>query len=373
MASGEKAQTGAANPVSVDDSTPLYRELGVSASKNGVRRALQGLGNGLYPQAFCKIVPDIAGDPDFCTVMHSDGTGTKALLAFDHWTGFADRDALAWLAQDAMAMNLNDLACVGAVDNIIYNSTVNRNSHVMSDYAVGCLVEGMEAVAARLHKAGISITGCGGETADVRDIVSTFSLDVAMVSRLPRAGVVDNGRIADGDVIVGLSSRGADGGSGIGSNGFTLVRHRLQLPLSREVERELLSPTPVYTPVIRDILRQTGARVHGMTHCTGGGQTKDLHCVSNKDIVKDNLFDPPSVFNMIARAIGDDWRQMYAVFNMGHLIEVFTTAADAQRVIDIAASHGIEARVVGHVSDTPAGRAPQLVIDSAKGLFKYTL
>jgi phosphoribosylformylglycinamidine cyclo-ligase len=384
-----------------------YTQRGVSASKEDVHQAIKKLDKGLFPSAFCKIVPDYLGnDPDYCTVMHADGAGTKSSLAYVYWKETGDLSVWKGIAQDAIIMNVDDLLCVGATDNILLSSTIGRNKNFIPGEVISTIIEGTEEVLEMLRKHGLGITSTGGETADLGDIVRTIVVDSTVVSRLKRTDVVDNGNIKSGNVIVGLSSYGQSSyedsyNGGMGSNGLTSARHDVfhkmyasKYPESFDpkVPDELvyagryrvsdkpdgspvsigelvLSPTRTYAPVIITLLKEMRGNVDGMVHCSGGAQTKVLHFLNSKlQVVKDNLFPVPPLFRIIHDESGTDWKEMYKVFNMGHRMEIYVDEKFAARVMDIAKGFSIESRIVGRVSE---GNQKQLTIKSEFGEFTY--
>ncbi len=383
-----------------------YDLRGVSASKDDVHNAIRNIDKGLYPKAFCKIIPDLlGGDPEYCNIMHADGAGTKSSLAYMYWRETGDLNVWRGIAQDAIVMNLDDLLCVGATSGILLSSTIGRNKNLIPGEVISAIINGTEEFLAELRDLGVDIISTGGETADVGDLVRTIIVDSTVTCRMRRANVIDNAHIAGGDVIVGLSSSGQatyerSYNGGMGSNGLTSARHDVfahylaekypesfdpAVPselvyaggkqLLDEVDgtpvdagRLVLSPTRTYAPVIKRVLDELRPRIHGMVHCTGGAQTKVLHFVDNKHVVKDNLLPIPPLFRLIQEQSGTDWREMYQVFNMGHRMEIYVTPADAPAVIDIARSFGIEAQVIGHVEDAVSNR---LTIISEHGTFEY--
>ena len=336
-----------------------YKELGVSSAKT----ALNGIA--IAGGTFCPMVPD--GDSGFCTVLHSDGTGTKALLANPN-----DYASVLKLAQDAIVMNTDDMACVGVTGGFIVNTIINRNPDVVDDDGVRNIIAAINDVCGSLRRMGIEITTCGGETADVGEMVTTFTLDVTAVARIRATDVVNNADVRPGDVIVGLASVGQanyeeEPNSGVGSNGLTWLRHDL-LPNHPEAVDLLTSPTRTYLPVIKDVIAALRHDVHGMEHITGGGQTKTMRAIPPFHVVKDNMMPVPQVFAMLAEMPDVCIPDMYRVFNMGHRFEIFTAPEHAGTVIDIAASHGVEARVVGRVTDIP-GR--HLTLHTPYGIYDY--
>lgn len=387
-------------------SSQRYDLRGVSASKEDVHNAIKNVDKGLYPKAFCKIIPDIlGGDPEWCNIMHADGAGTKSSLAYVYWRKTGDMSVWKGIAQDALIMNIDDLLCVGATDNILVSSTIGRNKHLIPGSVIAAIINGTEELLADLRSRGISIYSTGGETADVGDLVRTIIVDSTVTCRMRRSDVINNANIQGGDVIVGLASYGkaayeADYNGGMGSNGLTSARHDVfnrlvadEFPESYDsaVPQELvysgsvgltdavegtpldagklvLSPTRTYAPVIKKLLDEMRYKIHGMVHCSGGAQTKIMHFVENKHVIKDNLFPVPPLFDLIQRESGTDWAEMYKVFNMGHRMEIYLPREYAQRVIAIAGEFDIDARVVGRVEDADANR---LIIISDKGTFEY--
>ena len=383
-----------------------YDLRGVSASKDDVHNAIRNIDKGLYPQAFCKIMPDLlGGDPAYCNIMHADGAGTKSSLAYMYWCETGDLSVWRGIAQDAVVMNLDDLLCVGATSGILLSSTIGRNKHLIPGEVISAIIGGTEDFLAELRELGVDIISTGGETADVGDLVRTIIVDSTVTCRMRRSDVIDNAHIAGGDVIVGLSSSGRatyerEYNGGMGSNGLTSARHDVfahylaeKYPESYDAAvpddlvysgskrlldvvegtpvdagRLVLSPTRTYAPVVKRMLDEMRPHVHGMVHCTGGAQTKVMHFVDNKHVFKDNLLPVPPLFRLIQQQSGTDWREMYQVFNMGHRLEVYVAPGDAQAVIDISQSFGIDAQVIGHVEDAPCNR---LTIKSEYGTFEY--
>lgn len=383
-----------------------YNLRGVSASKEDVHNAIKNVDKGLYPKAFCKIIPDIlGGDPDWCNIMHADGAGTKSSLAYVYWRETGDISVWKGIAQDALIMNIDDLLCVGATDNILLSSTIGRNKHLIPGEVISAIINGTEELLEELRGQGVTIYSTGGETADVGDLVRTIIVDSTVTCRMRRSDVINNANIAAGDVIVGLASYGkatyeSEYNGGMGSNGLTSARHDVfgkyiaeRYPESYDaaVPQELvysgstaltdtvedvpvnagklvLSPTRTYAPVIKAILDKMRSDIHGMVHCSGGAQTKVMHFVENKHVIKDNLFPVPPLFDLIQRQSGTPWEEMYKVFNMGHRMEIYIAPEHAQAIIDIAAGFGIAARIVGRVEAAPANR---LTIISDKGTFEY--
>ena len=384
-----------------------YDLRGVSASKEDVHNAIKNVDKGLYPKAFCKIIPDIlGGDPEWCNIMHADGAGTKSSLAYAYWRETGDLSVWRGIAQDALVMNLDDLLCVGATDNILVSSTIGRNKMLVPGEVIAAIINGTEELLAGLRDMGISIYSTGGETADVGDLVRTIIVDSTVTCRMRRADVVNNADIAAGDVIVGLASDGQATyetfwNGGMGSNGLTSARHDVfckavgerypqtfdpavpsdlvysgSMELTQAVEgspvdagKLVLSPTRTYAPVVKELLNRMRPAIHGMVHCSGGAQTKVMHFVENKHVIKDNLFPTPVLFEMIQRESGTDWKEMYKVFNMGHRLEVYLTSDKAAEIIAISESFGIPARIVGRVEERGEGNL--LTIKSSKGTFEY--
>ena len=383
-----------------------YDMRGVSASKEDVHNAIKNVDKGLFPKAFCKIIPDVlGGDPDYCNIMHADGAGTKSSLAYAYWRETGDLSVWKGIAQDALIMNIDDLLCVGATDNILLSSTIGRNKMLIPGDVIAAIINGTEELLADLRKLGVNIISTGGETADVGDLVRTIIVDSTVTCRMKRADVIDNANIKGGDVIVGLASSGkasyeTEYNGGMGSNGLTSARHdvfskhlALKYPetFDKNVPDELvysgnvsltdavegvdcnagklvLSPTRTYAPVIKRLLDEMRSAVHGMVHCSGGAQTKIMHFVENKHVIKDNLFPIPPLFKLIHEQSGTDWKEMYKVFNMGHRMEIYVSAENAQAVIDIARSFDIDARIVGRVEDSDSNK---LTIKSEFGVFEY--
>lgn len=388
------------------NSNELYQMRGVSADKEDVHSAIRNIDKGLYPQAFCKILPDVlGGDPQYCNIMHADGAGTKSSLAYAYWKKTGDLSVWKGIAQDAIVMNLDDLLCVGATDGILLSSTIGRNKQLIPGEVISAIINGTDEILSSLRDLGVGIYPTGGETADVGDLVRTVIVDSTVTCRMKRAEVIDNAHIADGDVIVGLSSTGqatyeSTYNGGMGSNGLTSARHdvfahelavdypetydaelpdevvyvgdkRLTDPVpSHDIDygKLVLSPTRTYAPVVVKVLDQLRDHIHGMIHCTGGAQTKVLHFVQGKRVVKDNLFPIPVLFQTILDSGKTPVREMYKVFNMGHRMEIYLPKEHAQDVIDIAQSFNIDAQIVGRVEDAPSN---QLIIDSPLGYFEY--
>ena len=388
-----------------------YMMRGVSAAKEDVHNAIRNIDKGLYPKAFCKIIPDLlGGDPDYCNIMHADGAGTKSSLAYLYWKETGDLSVWKGIAQDALIMNIDDLLCVGATTGILVSSTIGRNKMLIPGEVISAIINGTDELLAELRAMGVGVYGTGGETADVGDLVRTIIVDSTVTCRMRRSDIIDNAHISPGDVIVGLSSTGQatyerEYNGGMGSNGLTSARHdvfakylaekypesydhavphelvysgrlRLTDPVkgtSLNAGQLVLSPTRTYAPVISRLLDEMRPRVHGMIHCTGGAQTKILHFVDGLRIVKDNMFPIPPLFHTIQAQSGTDWAEMYKVFNMGHRMEIYLSPDDAQQVIDIARTFHIDAQVVGHVEALPAssGKPRELVIRSEYGEYIY--
>lgn len=385
-----------------------YTLRGVSAAKEDVHAAIARVDKGIFPGAFCKIIPDIlGGDPAWCNIMHADGAGTKSSLAYAYWRETGSLDVWRGIAQDALVMNTDDLLCVGATDNILVSSTIGRNKGLIPGEVIRAIIEGTEELLERLRSYGIGIYSTGGETADIGDLVRTIVVDSTVTCRMRRADVIDNADIRPGDVIVGLASYGQATyedryNGGMGSNGLTSARHDVfahsladkypetydravpdhlvycgRKALTDPVEGTgldagllVLSPTRTYAPFVRRMLDQMRPAVHGMVHCTGGAQTKVMHFVDGMTVTKDHLLPVPPLFSLIAEASGTDWREMYKVFNMGHRLEVYTAPEHAQEVIAIAASFDIPAQAVGRVEASPDGRN-HLTLVTPNGTFHY--
>ena len=383
-----------------------YSQRGVSATKDDVHKAIASIDKGLFPKAFCKIVPDhLTNDPNSCIVMHADGAGTKSSLAYMYWKETGDLSVWKGIAQDALVMNLDDLLCVGATDNIMLSSTIGRNKNNIPGEVIAAIIQGTEELIADLAQHDVHIYSTGGETADVGDLVRTIIVDSTVTARMNRANVIDNARIQAGDVIVGLASFGqatyeSEYNGGMGSNGLTSARHDVfsktltqQYPESFDpsVPEELvyagqksltdatdtpldagklvLSPTRTYAPIIKAILNQVDRKqIHGMVHCSGGAQTKILHFIDDLHVIKDNLFDTPPLFKLIQEQSGTDWKEMYQVFNMGHRMELYVPEAIANTLISISQSFGVDAQVVGRLEPSPK---KQLTILSPYGEFGY--
>lgn len=384
-----------------------YIQRGVSASKEDVHNAIKHVDKGLYPTAFCKIIPDIlGGNPEYCNIMHADGAGTKSSLAYMYWKETGDISVWRDIAQDALIMNIDDLLCVGATDNILVSSTIGRNKLLVGGEVISAIINGTEELLAELLEMGVGVYSTGGETADVGDLVRTIIVDSTVTCRMKRSDVIDNGNIRGGDVIVGLSSSGQASyeskyNGGMGSNGLTSARHDVfahelakKYPESYDAAvpeelvysgnknltdtvdgspldagRLVLSPTRTYAPIIKAILSEMRAKIHGMVHCSGGAQTKVLHFVKNKKIIKDNLFPIPPLFKLIHEESGTPPQEMYKVFNMGHRMELYVAPEDAERIIEISRSYGVDAQIVGRVEDRAEGNS--LEIHSPWGVLKY--
>ncbi len=378
-----------------------YDLRGVSAAKEDVHNAIKNVDKGIFPKAFCKIIPDIlGGDPEWCNIMHADGAGTKSSLAYAYWRETGDLGVWKGIAQDALIMNVDDLLCVGATDRMLVSSTIGRNKRL-----IPAIINGTEELLETMRGYGVEIYGTGGETADVGDLVRTIIVDSTVTTRMRRADVINNADIADGDVIVGMASFGqatyeTEYNGGMGSNGLTSARHdvfnknvaekypetfdgKIPADLIYSGTKDLLdtvdgtdltagklvlSPTRTYAPVIRRLLQKMRGEIHGMVHCTGGAQTKVMHFVENKHVIKDNMFPLPPLFKLIQEQSGTDWAEMYKVFNMGHRMEVYLPTGKAGMVIGIAREFNIDARIIGRVEDAPAN---SLTIRSEFGEFRY--
>lgn len=383
-----------------------YAKRGVSSGKEEVHAAISRVDKGLFPKAFCKIIPDIlGGDPGWCNIMHADGAGTKSSLAYIYWKETGDLSVWKGIAQDAVVMNLDDLLCVGVTENILLSSTIGRNRNLVPGEVIKALIEGTEEFLAGMRDAGIGIWSTGGETADVGDLVRTVIVDSTVTARMPRADVIDNANIKAGDVIVGLASYGQTSyedqyNGGMGSNGLTSARHDVfghylaglypesfdgSIPASLvysglmrltddtavpgvNAGRLVLSPTRTYAPVIKKVLDKMRPAIHGMVHCSGGGQTKIMHFIENLHVIKDNLFPVPPLFELIQKNSGTPWEEMYRVFNMGHRMELYVAETDAAAIIDTASSFNLDARIVGRCEPS-SGR--HLTIRSPYGEFSY--
>lgn len=384
-----------------------YNLRGVSASKEDVHKAIKNSDKGLYPNAFCKIIPDIlGGDNNYCNIMHADGAGTKSSLAYVYWRETGDLSVWKGIAQDALIMNIDDLLCVGAVDNILLSSTIGRNKNLITGEVISAIINGTNELCETLSSLGVHVYPTGGETADVGDLVRTIIVDSTVTCRMKRADVIDNATIQAGDVIVGLSSSGkatyeSEYNGGMGSNGLTSARHDVfanylaqkypesydaSIPsdliysggmkltdeiaeLGIDAGKLVLSPTRTYAPIISLILKELKGNIHGMVHCSGGAQTKIMHFLSNGlKVIKDNLFPVPPLFDMIQKQSNTDWQEMYKVFNMGHRMEIYLPEALAQEVINISKSFNVDAQIVGRVEKSDVR---ELVIESEFGKFTY--
>lgn len=389
------------------DNSSKYDSRGVSFDKKEVHDAIKNIDKGLFPNAFCKIIPDlITGDDDYCIVMHADGAGTKSSLAYAYWKETGDLEVWKGISQDSLIMNIDDLICVGGIDNIIVSSTIGRNKKLIPGEVIKTIIEGNELVISKLNSFGINIKSSGGETADVGDLVKTIIVDSTVVCRLKRDDVIDNSNINDGDVIVGLASFGKttyedEYNSGIGSNGLTSARHdvfekylKVKYPetfdnslsddliylgskkltdkipeTNLDAGKLVLSPTRTYAPVVKEILSKTERKkIHGIIHCSGGAQTKVMNFVKNKHVIKDNLFQIPPVFNLIQNESQTSWREMYQVFNMGHRLEIYTDHNTANEIINISKSFNLDAQIIGRVENSEPNK---LTIKSSKGVFNY--
>ena len=351
-----------------------YMMRGVSAAKEDVHNAIKNIDKGLYPQAFCKIIPDIlGGDPEYCNIMHADGAGTKSSLAYMYWKETGDISVWKGIAQDAIVMNTDDLLCVGAVDNILVSSTIGRNKMLIPAEVISAIINGTDELLSEMREMGIGIYPTGGETADVGDLVRTIIVDSTVTCRMKRSDVINNANIKPGDVIVGLSSTGKATyekkyNGGMGSNGLTSARHDVFGKYLSEKYQLVLSPTRTYAPVIKKILDLYRNDIHGMVHCTGGAQTKILHFISdNCHVIKDNMFEVPPLFRAIHECSNTDWHEMYQVFNMGHRMEIYIDQAMADKIIQISKSFNIDAQIIGHIEE---GRK-SLTIKSEFGIFEY--
>ena len=389
------------------DNSQRYNQRGVSASKEDVHNAIKNIDKGLFPKAFCKIVPDyLTNDNDYCLIMHADGAGTKSSLAYLYWKETGDISVWKGIAQDALIMNIDDLLCVGATDNILLSSTIGRNKNLIPAEVISAIINGTEELIAELKSFGVTIHSTGGETADVGDLVRTIIVDSTVTARMKRSDVIDNANIQPGDVIVGLASFGKakyekNYNGGMGSNGLTSARHDVfahylaekypesfdaavpnelvysgQTKLTDTVQdspidagKLVLSPTRTYAPIIKAILSNYSSKdIHGMVHCSGGAQTKVLHFVDNVHVIKDNLFPVPPLFKLIQENSKTDWKEMYQVFNCGHRMELYVPEEIANDIISISESFGVEARIVGRVE---ASENKKLTIQSEFGVFEY--
>ncbi|MBO0341750.1 AIR synthase related protein [Flagellimonas profundi] len=389
------------------DTSKRYAQRGVSASKEDVHNAIKNIDKGLFPKAFCKIVPDyLTGSEDHCLVMHADGAGTKSSLAYMYWKETGDVSVWKGIAQDALIMNVDDLICVGATDNIMLSSTIGRNKNLIPGEVISAIINGTEELISDLDKHGITIRSTGGETADVGDLVRTIIVDSTVTARMERKNVIDNANIKAGDVIVGLASFGkasyeTEYNGGMGSNGLTSARHDVfskylaekypesfdasvpgelvysgNTKLTDEVPdspldagKLVLSPTRTYAPIIKKVLQKyTSDEIHGMVHCSGGAQTKILHFVEDLHIIKDNLFSIPPLFKLIQEQSGTDWKEMYQVFNCGHRMELYVDGKIAEEIIAISQSFNVDAQIIGRVESS---EGKKLTIQSQYGKFEY--
>jgi phosphoribosylformylglycinamidine cyclo-ligase len=384
-----------------------YAQRGVSASKEDVHNAIKNIDKGLFPKSFCKIVPDyLTNDDDYCLVMHADGAGTKSSLAYMYWKETGDLSVWKGIAQDALIMNIDDLLCVGATDNIMLSSTIGRNKSKIPGEVLSAIINGTEELIEELKKFGVTIHSTGGETADVGDLVKTIIVDSTVTARIKRTDVIDNSNIKAGDVLVGLASFGQSSyeteyNGGMGSNGLTSARHDVfdkylankypesfdaavpedlvysgAVKLTDQIENSplnagklVLSPTRTYAPIIKEILsKYTSDSIHGMIHCSGGAQTKILHFIDNLHVVKDNMFSVPPLFKLIQNQSKTDWKEMYQVFNCGHRMEIYTSPEVAEDIIKISKSYQVDAKIIGRVE---ASDVKKLTIKSDYGVFEY--
>ena len=386
--------------------TDRYNQRGVSADKEDVHNAIKNVDKGLFPKAFCKIVPDyLTGDEDYCLIMHADGAGTKSSLAYMYWKETGDVSVWKGIAQDALIMNIDDLLCVGATENIMLSSTIGRNKSLINGDVLSEIINGTEELLTEYKKYGVNIISTGGETADVGDLVRTIIVDSTVIARMKKEDIIDNANIKAGDVIVGLSSSGKatyedEYNGGMGSNGLTSARHDvfskylaekypesfdLSVPselvysgskkLTDKVENTelnagklVLSPTRTYAPIIKSILDKYRGKINGMVHCSGGAQTKVLHFVDNVHVIKDNMFELPHLFKLIQKESGTDWKEMYKVFNMGHRMELYVPEDVASEIMEISKSFNVDAQIVGRVEDY---EGKKLTINSEFGTFEY--
>ena len=383
-----------------------YNQRGVSADKEDVHSAIKSIDKGLFPNAFCKVVPDyLTNDDEYCLVMHADGAGTKSSLAYMYWRETGDLSVWKGIAQDALVMNIDDLLCVGADDNILLSSTIGRNKNHISKEVISSIINGTEELIDEYKKFGVNIFSTGGETADVGDIVRTIIVDSTVVARIKRSDIIDNGRIKEGNVIIGLSSFGQasyenEYNGGMGSNGLTSARHDVFskvlaskypesfdpvipedliysgskkltekiLDLNIDIGKLVLSPTRTYAPIIREILSKYRNKIDGMIHCSGGAQTKVLHFVNNLHVIKDNMFAIPPLFKIIQEESETDWKEMYKVFNMGHRMELYVDEFIASDIINISQSYNVDAKIIGRVESC---NVKKLTISSEFGEFIY--
>jgi phosphoribosylformylglycinamidine cyclo-ligase len=389
------------------DNQNRYASRGVSHQKEDVHNAIKSVDKGLFPNAFCKIIPDyLTGSDEHCLIMHADGAGTKSSLAYMYWKETGDISVWRGIAQDAIIMNIDDLLCVGATDQILLSSTIGRNKNLIPGEVIAEIIEGTEEIAQQLSGYGVNVTTTGGETADVGDLVRTIIVDSTVTARMKRKDVIDNANIQDGDCIIGLASYGQanyeqDYNSGMGSNGLTSARHDVfhkylaskypesfdslvpedlvysgsqkltdtyqKLPL--DIGKLVLSPTRTYAPIVKAILtRYSSSDIHGMVHCSGGAQTKILHFIDHLHIIKDNMFEIPPLFQLIQKESQTDWREMYQVFNMGHRLEIYANPKNAEDIINISKSFGVDAKIVGRVEKSSK---KSLTIKSSLGEFRY--
>lgn len=384
-----------------------YNLRGVSADKEDVHNAIKNVDKGLFPKSFCKIVPDyLSNDSDYCLVMHADGAGTKSSLAYMYWKETGDLSVWKGIAQDALVMNIDDLLCVGAIDNIMLSSTIGRNKNLISGDVIKAIIEGTEELITEMSNYGVNIKSTGGETADVGDLVRTIIVDSTVIARMKKSDVIDNANISNGDLIVGLESFGKANyepqyNGGMGSNGLTSARHDVfskklaskypesydpQIPdnliytgsydllqkikgVELDAGKLVLSPTRTYAPVIKKILNKfDSTSIHGMIHCSGGAQTKILHFIDNLHIIKDNLFETPPLFSIIQKESSTEWKEMYKVFNMGHRMELYVNPNVAEEIVNISKSFGVNAQVIGRVEPSDIKK---LTIRSEHGTFEY--
>ena len=390
----------------MENSESRYTGRGVSAQKEDVHNAIKNIDKGLFPKAFCKIVPDyLTGDQEYCLVMHADGAGTKSSLAYMYWKETGDVSVWKGIAQDALVMNLDDLLCVGVTEGIMLSSTIGRNKGLIPGEVLSAIINGTEELLQQYRSFGIDIHSTGGETADVGDLVRTIIVDSTVVARIKRSDVIDNSRIAPGDVIVGLASFGQATyedayNGGMGSNGLTSARHdvfakvlatkypesfdpavpshlvysgskELTEPTNSPLDagKLVLSPTRTYAPIIKKVLENHRESIHGMVHCSGGAQTKVLHFIDEHHVVKDQLFDTPPLFELIQKESGTSWKEMYEVFNMGHRMELYVPESVAHEIIALSESFGVAAQIIGRVEASPV---PKVTIASPYGEFEYT-
>lgn len=391
----------------MDQNKSKYELRGVSSSKEDVHNAIKNTSKGLYPKAFCKIIEDtLCNDADYCNVMHADGAGTKSSLAYLYWKETGDMSVWKGISQDSIVMNTDDLMCVGITDNILMSSTIGRNKNLIPGEVISAIIEGNEEFISKMRDLGVNIVATGGETADVGDLVRTIIVDTTVTARAQRKDIITNDKIAENDVIVGLASFGqatyeTEYNGGMGSNGLTSARHDVfckkyaeQFPESYDsnvpynliysgnynltdtienvnvnVGKLVLSPTRTYLPVVKTFLKEIRSQIHGMIHCSGGGQTKILHFIDNLHVVKDNLFDTPPLFQLIQNQSNTEWKEMYKTFNMGHRLEVYLPEQYANIIIDIAKSFNIDAKIIGYCQRSENGK--KLTIDCKHGKFTY--